>query len=120
MKLKTYRKNSIEAHLDSLLPDYQAFDVIAHELNHDGEGWSVNDSWHIGRDVDRETAISHLANRWEIFKLNYAPRAAIKNIQDANWSGDEYPSLLEVDCIPFAEVRNAFPNLQPTPTAPVA
>lgn len=37
-----YRKGSIEAKLDSLLPEYSAFDVIAHELWGDGEGeWSV-------------------------------------------------------------------------------
>lgn len=101
-----HRKGSIEAKLDELLPDHASFDVIAHSLQHDGHGWSTNDSWHMARGCDREEAISHLASRWEVFKINYAPRAAIKNLTDANYSGSEFPALLEVDCIPFAEVRN--------------
>ena len=101
-----HRKGSIKAKLDELLPDFPSFDVIAHELLHDGESWSVNDSWHLARGCDREEAITHLANRWEVFKINYAPRAAIKNLTDANYSGSEFPALLEVDCIAFAEVRN--------------
>lgn len=102
----TYRKNSIEAKLDSLLPEYPSFDVIAHELQHDGESYSTNDSWFLARGCDREEAIGHLVNRWHVFKANYAPRARVRDLSDANWSGDEFPSLLEVDCIPFAEVRN--------------
>lgn len=101
-----YRKNSIEAKLDSLLPQFPSYDVIAHQLTHDGCSWSVNDSWHLARGCDREEAISHLANRWHVFKVNYAPKARVRDLSDANWSGDEFPSLLEVDGIPFAEVRN--------------
>ncbi len=105
---QTYRKNSIEAKLDSLLPEYESFDVIAHELWADGDGgYSGNDSWHLARGCDRAEAIAHLANRWYVFKANYAPRAAIKDLSDANWGGDEFPALLEVNCTAFAEVRNA-------------
>lgn len=103
----TYRKGSIEARIDALLPNYPAFAVVAHELTNDGEGWSVNDSWYLARSCDREEVVSHLVNRWHVFKANYAPRAAAKNLENANWSGDEYPALLEVNCIPFAEIRNA-------------
>jgi len=70
------------------------------DAGHDDEG-----GFH-ARGCDREEAISHLANRWAVFKLNYAPRACIKDLSDANWSGDEFPALLEVDCLAFAEVRN--------------
>jgi hypothetical protein len=102
-----YRKNSIEAKLDSLLPQFPSFDVIAHELWADGEGsYSVNDSWHLARGCDREEAIGHLANRWQIFKANYAPKARVRDLTDENYSGPEFPALLEVDCIAFAEVRN--------------
>jgi hypothetical protein len=63
-----YCKGSIEARIDSLLPQFPSFDVIAHELWGDGEGgWSVNDSWHLGRDCDREETISHLGSRRAIF-----------------------------------------------------
>lgn len=102
----TYRKGSLESKLDSLLPNWPAFNVFAHELWNDGDSLSVNDSWCIGRNVDRETAIAHLRGRWEVFKLNYAPKARVSDLHDASYD-DESPSLLEVDCIPFAEVRNA-------------
>lgn len=100
-----YRKGSFEARIDYLLPAWPTFDVIAHELWSDGEGLSVNDSWFLGRGCDRDEAISHLLNRWEVFRVNYAPRATVKSIVDANWSGDDFPSLLEADGIPFAEIR---------------
>ena len=92
--------------MEELLPEWEAFDVIAHELLMDMDCWNVNDSWRIARNVDREDAISALHDRWHIFKENYAKQARIKDIEDANYSGEEYPSLLEVDCIPFAEIRN--------------
>lgn len=103
-----YRKNSIEAKLDSLLPVFPSYDVIAHELWSDCDeySFSVNDSWHLAKRCDREEAIGHLVNRWHVFKANYAPKARVRDLTDANYSGDEFPALLEVDCIPFAEVRN--------------
>lgn len=106
MTQTTYRKGTLEARLDSLLPDWPSFDVIAHELWSDGEGgWSVNDSWRLARSCDREEAISHLRHRWEVYKANYCGSAKVSELEDTNWSGDEFPSLLEVRCIPFAEVR---------------
>lgn len=99
-----YRKGSLEAKLDSLLPAFPSYDVIAHELSHDGMGYSVNNSWHLGRGCDRESAISHLANRWHVFKANYASKARVMDLSDS--SCEENECVLEVDCIPFAEVRN--------------
>jgi hypothetical protein len=107
MKTAQYRKGSFESRIDELLPEYPSYAVIAHELWRDDGGWSVNDSWHISRSCDREDAICHLRNRWEVFKVNYAPRARVRDIEDVNWCGPEFPSLLEVDCIAFAEVHNA-------------
>lgn len=101
----TYRKNTIEAKLDSLLPQWPAFDVIALELTHDGCGWSVNTPFRIASAVDRETAIERLASRWHTFKANYAPRACVRDLSDA--SCEENEALLEVDCIPFANVDNS-------------
>lgn len=105
LRVVRYRKNSIEAKLDSLLPQFPSYDVIAHELWADGDGWSVNDSWHLARGCDREDAISHLANRWQVFKANYAPKARVRDLIDYSCD-EESGSLLEVDGIPFAEVRN--------------
>jgi hypothetical protein len=100
-----YRKGTLEARLDDLLPDWPSFDVIAHELWADGDGgFSVNDSWHLGRDCDREEAITHLRHRWEVWKLNYMPKARVADLTDASCDS-ESPSLLEVNCAAFAEVR---------------
>lgn len=107
MKTAQYRKGTLESKLDEMLPEYPSYAVIAHELWRDDGGWSVNDSWYLSRSCDREEAIYHLRNRWEVFKANYHPKARVSDLSDANWSGDEFPSLLEVDCIPFAEIRNA-------------
>lgn len=100
-----YRKGTFENKIDSLLPDWKSFDVIAHELWKDDGGWTVNDNFRIARGVDREDAIAALKARWEVFKINYHPRACVKDLCDANWSGDEFDSLLEVDCIAFATIR---------------
>lgn len=109
MTKTTYRKGSLEARLDSLLPDWPAFDVIAHELWGDGEGgWSVNDSWHLGRGCSREEAITHLRHRWEAWKLNYYPKARVADLEDC-YDGcyDDAPLGLEVNCVAFAEVRKS-------------
>lgn len=100
-----YRKGSFEARVDALLPDWTSFDVIAHGLWSDGEGgWSVNDSWYMGRGCDREETITHLKHRWEVFKVNYHPKARVRDLSDAACD-EESPCYLEVDCIAFAEVR---------------
>lgn len=106
MKTVQYRKGTLESKLDELLPEYPSYAVIAHELWRDDGGWSVNDSWYLSRSCDREEAISHLRNRWEVFKVNYSPRALVCDLSDAA-SDSESPVYLEVNCIPFAEIRNA-------------
>jgi hypothetical protein len=102
-----FRKGTFEAKMDLMLPtDIQSFDVVAFELLRDEGSWSVNDAWTMASGVDREEAISALRGRWEVFKLNYAPRACVKDITDCGdgWQGE---TKLEVDCTAFADVRNA-------------
>lgn len=107
MKTTQYRKGTLEHKLDEMLPVYPSYAVIAHELWGDGEGgWSVNASWFLSRSCDREEAISHLRHRWEVFKVNYHPKARVADLEDGSWDY-ESQCILEVDCIPFAEVRNA-------------
>lgn len=105
--VRRYRKWTFEARMDALLPEWEAFDVIAHELWRESEGgWSVNYSWHLARGCDREEAISHLRHRWSVFKANYMPKAAVSAIEDAACD-DECPVVLEVNCTAFAELRKA-------------
>lgn len=98
--MNKYRKGSIEAKLDQLLPDWQTFRVVFHELWREPEGgWSVNDSWCVNRAADRETAIADVVSRWRIFKVNYLPTARVRDIEDAGCDED---CLLEVDCTALA------------------
>lgn len=90
--------------MNDLLPQGETFSVKAFELWRDAEGgWSVNDGWTIARDVDRADAISALRGRWEVFKLNYLPKARVSDITDIGY--DEKQCSLEVDCTAFADIE---------------
>lgn len=102
-----YRKGTLEAHLDSILPDWPKFNIRFHELWRDyGGGWSVNDSWIAYRNADREETIAHLRERWEVFKLNYDSKARVQDLCEA-WSFDDDLFALEVDYTAFTELRKA-------------
>jgi hypothetical protein len=105
-----YRKGSVKAALLELLPSdvNEGFDVTFWELWRDSEGgWTVNDGWKAGRGLDKAATVDLLAERWEVFKLNYLSRARARDLVD---SGDAYPhdgrveARIEVDCTSFANV----------------
>jgi hypothetical protein len=110
MKTKAKRPR-LETVLAELLAPYfpapdSTADVIAYTLDREPEGGlSVNDSWRMKRDATLAETLEILRARWEVFKLNYAPRARVSDLGDANYSGPEFAALLECDCIPFAEIR---------------
>lgn len=100
------RKGSAVERLASFLASYEPetrFDVIAYELTHDGQGWSVNTPFRIASDVDAMEAVEHAANRFDVFKVNYCTRARVKDIEDTG--DDESAVMLEVQQIPFLEIR---------------
>ena len=102
MKLETKLRSLINA--TSPLEN-ETYDVIAHELwGNMKEGYMTNDSWHIARDADLSTALKAARGRWEVFKLNYHPKARVSDINDIGYDDD---ISLEVDCIPFIEIRAA-------------
>lgn len=80
------------------------FDVIAHELMHDGFGWSTNSSWYLKRDANIAETLEAARGRWEVFKANYHSRARVADIQD---NGFDSTLSLDVDYIPFLEIRLA-------------
>lgn len=82
------------------------FDVIAHELMHDGEGWSTNTSWYLRRDADIAETLEAARGRWEVFKANYHSKARVRDITDPS-CGCWETLHLDVDCIPFLEIRLA-------------
>lgn len=47
------------------------FTLRAHELTHDGNGWSSNDRFTIASDTDLAGALDAIAGRFEIFRANY-------------------------------------------------
>lgn len=81
------------------------FDVIAHELwGNSREGFETNSSWFIIRNADLSQALEAARGRWEVFKLNYVPKARVSDIAD---TGYDSTLSLEVDCVPFLEIRIA-------------
>lgn len=94
----------LESKLDALIPEGDGpFELIAFELTHDGESWSVNTPFCIGSGLDRSELMSRLRSRWEIFKLNYMPKARVSDLEDIGCDAGEVQ--LEVSCTAFAEVR---------------
>ena len=81
------------------------FNVIAHELwGNSREGLSVNSSWYIATNADMSQVLEAARGRWEVFKTNYAPKARVSDISD---TGFDSILSLEVDCVPFLEIRVA-------------
>lgn len=100
------RKGTLEAKLMAWLsPDLRAsYDVIAYELTHDGQGWSVNTPFKIATDVGIAGLLEVLRGRWEVYKANYSPRATVASLADI---GEGNTFELESDCIPFARVERS-------------
>ena len=79
------------------------FDVVAHGLwgNKQG-GYETNSSWYLRKDADIAEVLEAARGRWEVFKVTYLRSARVCDITD---SGFDSNLSLEVDCIPFLEIR---------------
>lgn len=100
MKLETKIRNLIS---ETQPTNDSRFNVVAHELwGNSEEGFSTNSSWYIATNATLEEVLESARARWEVFKLNYLPKARVGDIVDNGWSDD---LSLEVDCIPFLEIR---------------
>jgi hypothetical protein len=81
------------------------FDVVAFELwGNSREGFDCNNAWHIARGVELNEVLEAARGRWEVFKANYLPKARVCDISD---TGFDSTLSLEVDSIPFLEIRLA-------------
>ena len=79
------------------------FDVIAHELwGNKNEGFETNSSWYLKRNADLSEVMEAARGRWEVFKVNYLPKARVCDIQE---TGYENTYSLEVNYVPFLEIR---------------
>jgi hypothetical protein len=100
MKLETKIHNLIN---ETNATSDARFDVIAFELwGNSKEGFECNNAWKIETNADIETVLKSARARWEIFKVNYLPKARVGDISDIGY--DDNLSL-EVDCVPFLEIR---------------
>lgn len=93
----------LETKLNELLPAGDSFNVQFYELTRNyGEGWSVNTAWRAATNASRAETLRLLRARWEVFKLNYAPKARVADLSDT--SDEAAVCDFEVDCIAFAGV----------------
>jgi hypothetical protein len=100
MKLETKIRNLIG---ETNATSETLFDVVAFELwGNSKEGFETNSSWYIKTNATLEEALEAARGRWEVFKVNYLPKARVCDISDIGYDED---LNLEVDCIPFLEIR---------------
>jgi hypothetical protein len=77
--------------------------AYAYELwGNSRDGYEVNDLWRILKDGDLDDLLTTARGRWEVFKVNYSPRATVKGL---SFDGDESTVYIESDGIPFLELR---------------
>lgn len=77
--------------------------VYAFELWRDPDGgWTVNDGWRMITGSVQDI-LPAMRDRWEVFKVNYNPRARVSDLQDVSWG--EGSALIECDCVSVFEVR---------------
>lgn len=102
MKLET----KIRQLITQANPDANArFEVVAFELwGNAREGFDTNSSWYLRKDADLAEVLESARARWEIFKVNYLPKARVCDLTD---SGFDSTISLEVDSVPFLEIRLA-------------
>lgn len=98
------KTRTLEHKIQTLLPETSGpYRVIAYEMIREDGSWSVNTPFCIGSRLDRDGVLEAARNRWEVFKVNYLPKARVCDIQDI--SDVTYTSELEVDCTPFLRIQ---------------
>jgi len=100
MKLETKIRNLIT---ETNATSESRFDVVAFELwGNSREGFETNSSWYIKTNATLEEALEVARGRWGVFKVNYLPKARVGDISDVGYDDN---LNLEVDCVPFLEIR---------------
>ena len=101
MKLETKIRNLIN---ETNANSETRFDVVAFELwGNSRDGFDCNNAWKIATNADLSQVLEAARGRWEVFKLNYLPKARVCDISD---TGFDSTLSLEIDCIPFLEIRS--------------
>lgn len=95
-------------HTGAAFPEQRLFRVVAYGLTRDGEGWSVNNPFCLGENITFGHVLEIARGRWEVFKINYMPKARVSDIEDVgDFDGD---FELEVDCTPFIQISLCKPE----------
>lgn len=108
-------ENKIETIFPASPGNVKLYKVIFHELIHDGEGWSVNDSWVAARHLERAEVIRLLRERWEVFKANYAPRGRVADIDISGADHGDGVFAIEHAMTAFADLQEEPAELQEEP-----
>jgi hypothetical protein len=96
---------TLEQKLKAELADLtgKTLSAYAYELwGNSREGYEVNDLWRIIKTDDFEVLLESARGRWEVFKINYSPRATVNGL---SFDGDDFTVYIESDGIPFLEIR---------------
>ena len=99
------KRQTLETTIKELLANHPAdstYTILAHELWRDGEGWTSNDAWYLARNASLSEALSIARGRWEVFKVNYSPRARVADIADIGYESGGYS--LECNHLPFIDI----------------
>lgn len=96
----------IAPHLDLA----KTYSLRAFELWGDGDGYSVNSAWTFERDLTPKEALRAARDRFEIYKVNYAPKARIKDL-DIEWNDLSFSLVHDkLPVIEFYETEGSQPK----------
>ena len=99
------KRQTLETLIRQLLANHPAdstYTVKAFELWRDDMGWSTNDAWYLARNASLSEVLTITRGRWEVFKVNYAPRARVVDIADIGYEPGAYS--LECNHLPFIDI----------------
>ena len=81
------------------------FDVFGCELWKDDGGWAFNDASRMATDTDLAGVQSIARSRWEIFRLNYSPKARVADVEALEWLPGDRSLYVECAFMSFLEIR---------------
>lgn len=99
------KRQTLETAIKELLANHPAdstYTILAHELWRYGDGWTSNDRWYLSRNASLSEVLTIIRGRWEVFKVNYSPRARVADIADIGYQPGEYS--LECAHLPFIDI----------------
>lgn len=95
---------TLEKRILELMPEGDDFNVYAYGLMRERDGgWSMNDGWRLGHHLSREEVLEIARGRWDVFRINYAPKARVKDLEDIGYL--DTCSEIECDHMSFLRIE---------------